>query len=275
MVVSCLHHVRSVIPGMSRLQHGVKSSFLGSVCRSVDPPGEPLHFFLVIIDSSTKWSQVLLLLTRNLVFLQIVAHILKLKAQFPDNPIKILRVGNAGEFTSKSFDEFCTAAGIDTQYPVPYVHFQNKIAESVIKRIQMIARPMLMMSQPPTLAWGHVVLHAASLLKYRPSAFNQQTPHHLACGLPPNISHLRTFGCQVLVSILGPKRTQMGPQRRKGIYIGCHSPSIIRFIEPVIGDIFKTRFQYYHFFEDIFPGLDTAIESKPCITMAITKLIME
>jgi hypothetical protein len=93
-----------------------------------------------------------LLSTRNLVFSQILAYIFKLKAKFPENFIKILRVDNVGEFTSKSFDNFCTAAGIDTQYPVSYVHFQNGTVESVIKRIQMIARPMLMMSQLSTSA---------------------------------------------------------------------------------------------------------------------------
>jgi hypothetical protein len=154
-------------------------------------------------------------------------------------------------------------AAIDTQFLLLYVYFQNGAAELVIKRIQMIARPMLMMLQLPTSAWGHAVLHAASLLKYRPFAFNQHTSHHLAFGPPPNISHLLTFGCQVLVPILGPKCTKMGPQRRKGIYIGYDSPPIIRFMEPATRDIFKARFQDCHFFEDIFPGLDTAVESNP------------
>jgi hypothetical protein len=120
-----------------------------------------------------------------------------------------------------------------------------------------------MMLQLPTSAWRHAVLDAASLLKYRPSPFNQQTPHYLAFGLPPNISHLRTFGCQVLVLILGPKRIRMGPQHRKGIYIGYDSPSNIRFMEPATGDVFKARFQDSHFFEDICLGLDTTVESKP------------
>jgi hypothetical protein len=127
----------------------------------------------------------------------------------------------------------------------------------------MIARPMLMLSQLPTSAWGHAILHAASLLKYRPSTYNQQTLHHLAFGLPPNISHLRTFGCQVVVPILGPKCTKIGPQRIKGIYIGYDSPSIIQFIEPTTRDVFKARFQECNFFGDIFLGLDTTGESKP------------
>ena len=225
------------------------------VCGPIEPPSGPFRFFLIIIDASSKWSQVSLLSTRNMVFPRLLAHILKLKAQFPENPIKTIRVDNAGEFTSKTFEDFCMATGIDTQYPVPYVHFQNGIAESVIKRIQMIARPMLMQTQLPTTAWGHAVLHAASLLKYRPSAYNDQSPHHLAFGVDPDLSHVRIFGCQVLVPIMGPKRTKMGPQRQKGIYVGFESPSIIRYLEPTTADVFQARFTDCHFYENVFPIL--------------------
>lgn len=223
------------------------------VCGPIDPPSGPFRYFLVIIDAPTKWSQVSLLSTRNLVFPRILSHILKLKLQFPENPIKTIRVDNAGEFTSKTFDTFCETAGIDIEYPVLHVHFQNDIAESMIKQIQMVARPLLMQSNLPASAWGHAVLHAAALLRLRPSSFNSQTPHFLAYGLPPDITHLQTFGCLVLVPILGPKRTKMGPQQQRGIYVGFDSRSIIRYLEPLTADVFKARFQDCNFFEDQFP----------------------
>lgn len=227
------------------------------VCGPIDPPSGPFRFFLVIIDSSTKWIQVSLLATRNSVFARIIANILKLRAQFPDNPIKTLRVDGAGEFTSKAFDTFCSITGIDPQYSVPYVHFQNGVAESVIKRLQMIARPLIMQSKLPTSAWGHAILHSSALLKYRPSAFNSNSPHQLAFGNPPNLSHLRIFGCQVLVPILGPKRSKLGPQRQKGIYVGFDSPSVIRYLDPTTGDLYRARFQDSHFEENNFPTLGT------------------
>src|SRR5450759_736159 len=121
----------------------------------------------------------------------------------------------------------------------------------------MIARPLLMNSNLPLSAWGHAVLHATTLIKYRPSAYNTKTPYHLAFGLPPDLSHLRIFGCQVMVPILGPKRTKIGPQRRAGIYVGHDSTSIIRYLEPTTGDVFKARHQDCHFYEDNFPQLLT------------------
>lgn len=232
------------------------------VCGPIDPPSGPFRFFLAMLCASSKWSIVSLLTTRNMVFPRILAHIQRLKAQYPDYPIKSLRVDNAGEFTSRTFDDFCTAAGIQTQYPVAHVHFQNGMAESLIKRIQQVARPLLMQSNLPPTAWGHAVLHAAALLNYRPSAFNSSSPYHLALGNPPSVAHLRTFGCQVMVPILGPKRTKMGPQRHAGIYIGFDSNSIIRYLEPTTADVFKARFADCHFYEESLPRLGPLAETK-------------
>ena len=74
-------------------------------------------------------------------------------------------------------------------------------------------------------------------------------------GKQRNISHLRIFGCAVYVSIAPTQRTKMGPQRRLGIYVGFDSPSIIRYLEALIGDVFTTRFADFHFNESVFPSL--------------------
>jgi hypothetical protein len=50
---------------------------------------------------------------------------------------------NAGEFTSKAFNDYCTASGIAVEHSVPHVHTQNGLAEALIKRIKLIARPLL------------------------------------------------------------------------------------------------------------------------------------
>ena len=54
--------------------------------------------------------------------------------------------------------------GIDVEHPVAHTHTQNGLAESLIKRLQIIARPLLMKSKLPVSAWGHAILHAASLV---------------------------------------------------------------------------------------------------------------
>jgi hypothetical protein len=58
----------------------------------------------------------------------------------------------------------------------------------------------------------------------------------------------------------------MGPQRRLEIYIGFHSPSIIKYLEPLIGDVFTTRFVDYQFDEIIFPILGGEEKLKNQVT---------
>jgi hypothetical protein len=47
----------------------------------------------------------------------------------------------------------------------------------------------------------------------------------------------------------------MGPHRKLGIYVGYQSPSIIEYLEPLIGDLFTTRYTDCIFNEDHFPVL--------------------
>ena len=90
---------------------------------------------------------------------------------------------NAGEFTSKSFDEYCASLGIEVEHPVPHVHTQNGLAESFIKRIQIIARTLLLRTKLGSLAWDHVVLHAAALIRIRPTALHTQSHYNLSLGM--------------------------------------------------------------------------------------------
>ena len=56
---------------------------------------------------------------------------------------------NAGEYTSKAFDDYCMTLGIKVEHPVPYIHTQNGLAESLIKCIKLIARLLLQHSDLP------------------------------------------------------------------------------------------------------------------------------
>jgi hypothetical protein len=59
----------------------------------------------------------------------------------------------------------------------------------------------------------------------------------------------------VYVPMSPPQCTKMGPQRRLRIYIGFHSPSIIKYLEPLTEDVFTARFADCQFDEIIFPIL--------------------
>ncbi|KAL6327585.1 hypothetical protein AAG906_021876 [Vitis piasezkii] len=67
----------------------------GDICGPIHPPSGPFRYFMVLIDVSTRWSHVCLLSTRNIAFTRLLAQIIRLKAQFPDHPIKTICLDNA------------------------------------------------------------------------------------------------------------------------------------------------------------------------------------
>ena len=101
--------------------------------------------------------------------------------------------------------------GLMFEHPVPHVHTQNGLAESFIKRLQVIARTLLLRTQLPISIWGHAILHAAVLICLRPTAYHQYSSVQLVFGHQLDISHMRTFGCAVYVLIVPTHRTKMGP----------------------------------------------------------------
>ena len=171
-----------------------------------------IQIFMVLIDASSRWSHVCLLSTRNVAFARLLAEIIKLRAQFPDYIIKRIRLDNAGEFTSQAFNDYCMSTGIIVEHPVAHVYTQNGLAESLIKCLHLIARLLIMRTKLPISVWGHAILHAASLIHIRPSAYHKYSPLQLAFGQEPNIFHLKIFGCAIYVPIAPSQRTKMGPQ---------------------------------------------------------------
>jgi hypothetical protein len=236
----------------------------GDICGPIQPLSGPFRYFMVLIDASTRWSHVDLLSTRNHAFSKLIAQIIRLKASFPDNRIQSIRMDNAGEFRSKAFDDYCLALGIKVEHSVPHVHTQNGLAESLIKRIKWIARPLLQNCKLPTSCWGHAMLHAAALIQLRPTAYHDTSPLQLVRGKEPSISHLRIFGCAVYVPIPPPQRTAMGPHRKLGIYVGYVTPSIIKYLEPMTGDLHTARYADCVFDEDHFPALGGDRHPEEC-----------
>ncbi|KAM1495394.1 hypothetical protein ACFXTO_030114 [Malus domestica] len=166
---------------------------------------------MVLVDASTRWSHVCLLSTRNAAFSKLLAQVIKLRAHHPDYPIKSIRLDNAGEFTSKTFDDYCMSVGVEVEHHVPHVHTQNGLAEAFIKRLQMIARSLVIRTKLPIAAWGLAILHTAKLVRLRPVATQPFSALQLVTGCEPDISHLRVFGCAVYMPISQPLRTKMGP----------------------------------------------------------------
>ena len=204
----------------------------GDICGPIHPPSGPFRYFMVLIDVSTRWYHVCLLSTQNVAFSRLLAQRIRLRAQFPDHPIKTIHLDNAGELSSQAFLDHCMSIGINVQYSISHVHTQNGLVEYFIKHLLLIARPLLLNTKLPLSAWGHAIIDATNLIHLHPTTNQDLSPLQLVLGYQPNISHLRVFGCVVYVPLVPTHRTKLGPQCRLGIYVGFQSSSIINYIEP-------------------------------------------
>jgi hypothetical protein len=92
------------------------------ICGPIQPISGPFRYFMVLINTSTRWSHVCLLSTRNHAFAKIMAQVIRLKTCFPENQIQSIRLDNATEFSSRAFNDYCKTQGIQVQHHVPYVH---------------------------------------------------------------------------------------------------------------------------------------------------------
>ena len=51
------------------------------------------------------------------------------------------------------------------EHPVPHAHTQNGMAESLIKRLQLIARPLILRIKLSISVCGFAILYAATLVQ--------------------------------------------------------------------------------------------------------------
>jgi hypothetical protein len=223
------------------------------ICGPIEPASGPFRYFMIIRDATSKFTHTTLLSTKDTAFPRLLTQLFRLKNHFPDYRIKTIYFDNAKEFLSKTFAAYCDSIGITIKTSLPYEH--NCPAETGIKLVQSIARPILLQSNLPPTAWGHAILHASDLLNLRPATHTQCTPTAMATNTTPNISFLRSFGAAVYVPINPTKRTKLGPRRILGIYIGFESPSIIRYLDPISGKPFTAKFSNCVFDENTFPKL--------------------
>ena len=83
---------------------------------------------------------------------------------------------------------------------------------------------MLLRTKLPTNEWGYAVLHAATLMRIRPTTCNSYSLQQLVVVKESNISHIRIFGCAIYMLIAPPNCRKIDPQCGLGIYVGYDSP---------------------------------------------------
>ena len=104
---------------------------------------------------------------------------------------------NGGEFISTDLDEFCQEFAVVRSFSIPYCPPQNSHAERMWGILLRAMRISLTESGVNEAFWPYCMQHHAHIHNILPSTKlpHEITPHEAAYGEPPDISHVRVWGC--------------------------------------------------------------------------------
>jgi transposase InsO family protein len=152
-------------------------------------------YFLSIIDDFSRKVWVYLLKNKNQAFKKFKEWKL-LMENLTDKKVKTLRTDNGLEFCNSEFDTFCTREGIQRHKTVRLTPQQNGVAKRMNRTLLNKARSMLFNAGLSKAFWGEAIVAAAYLINRCPSsAIEFKTPEEKWSNKPPDLQHLRVFGC--------------------------------------------------------------------------------
>uniref|UniRef100_A0A2N9GBG4 Integrase catalytic domain-containing protein n=1 Tax=Fagus sylvatica TaxID=28930 RepID=A0A2N9GBG4_FAGSY len=110
--------------------------------------------------------------------------------------IKILRTDCGGEYTSNEFNTHCASHGIIHHFSCPHTPQQNGLVERKHRHVIESALTLLSNAGLSITYWSYAVSTAVHLINRLPTpTLSHQTPWEMLFHKPPDLVHLRTFGC--------------------------------------------------------------------------------
>ncbi|KAJ9517966.1 hypothetical protein QJQ45_004352 [Haematococcus lacustris] len=131
-----------------------------------------------------------------------------------------LRTDRGGEYIGAETQQWLRSEGITHQQTAPRTPTMNGSAERVNRTIMECVRAMMLASGVPASFWGFGVMAAAHVHNVRPVAGKPCTPHEACFGSPPDIHHLRVWGCPAWVHDSEPS-SKLASRGIKGELWGC------------------------------------------------------
>jgi hypothetical protein len=82
------------------------------ICDSIQPLCDSFRYFMVLIDTSIKWSHMCLLSTHNHAFSKFMMQVVRLKMNYHEYRIKSIQMDNVAKFSFRAFNDYCMAQRI-------------------------------------------------------------------------------------------------------------------------------------------------------------------
>lgn len=214
--------------------------FASNKAKSDTVPGEIVHtdlcgpmqtpsiggakFFLLFKDEHSGFRTVYFLRHKNDVFDRLKEFLNLTKNQFGKD-IKILRADNGTEFVNSDVRDLLKQRGIKLLTSSPHTPEQNGRAEREMRTIVESARSMLLARNFPKNLWGEAVNTAIYVLNRTIPVHSGKTPIEIYMKKKPNLSHIRTFGCNAYMHVPDALRKKWDPKSRKKILVGYEKDS--------------------------------------------------
>ena len=212
------------------------------------------RYYLVLVDEFTKFTWTYLLKHKSDTFKVFTQFQAMINTQF-SLPIKILRTNCGGEFTSTDFNQFFANNGILHQLSYPHTPQQNGVVERKHRHLIQCALALLSESKLLISYWSYAVFTATHLVNRLPTPnLKQKTPWELLFHIPPDISYLRSFGCQCFPLLTPYTAHKLHPKTIPYVFLGYSSNTKgYLFLDPITKRVYTSKHVLFN--ETIFPGL--------------------
>ncbi|GMF66379.1 unnamed protein product [Phytophthora lilii] len=178
------------------------------------------QYIVTFIDDFSRFVQVYLIASKNLVFQRFVEFTALVKTQYRQR-VKCIRTDNGGEYTSKRFDAFCRQEWIIHQTSAPYSPQQNGLTERMNRTLTEMACSMLYHMQVDKQWWGEALMTAAHIVNRIPNTARPKTsPLQVLNGVKPSLQYLRVFGSREYVFVEKVKRSKLDAKAHRCIFLG-------------------------------------------------------
>ena len=181
---------------------------------------------------------------------------------------KAIQCDNAPDLIAGEFGRYCRKKGVRIRPTLPYRPQQNRV-EKKIDLLLTLVRSMLFDARMPESCWGWAALAAQKIFAVSLTKGNggERTPQQMRTLLPPDVSNLRVWGCQVAIQIPRERRRDSSTSKHLskrgalGIFIG-YDPAHGYKILGLDGKIVRTRDVI---FDENLPGGDLVTDEHPAL----------
>jgi transposase InsO family protein len=183
------------------------------------------RYFVLFIDDYSRKTWICFLKTKDEVFERFRGFRALVENQ-TRRKIRVLRLDNGGEYTSKEFEDYCTTTGIKKELTVPYNPEQNGVAERKNRTVVGATRAMIHDQGLPLFLWVEASSAAVYLQNRSPhTVLGKQTLDETFSGTRPDVSHIRIWGSVCYCHVPSEKRTKLDPTTVKGLLVGYNEAS--------------------------------------------------